>query len=76
MQKDTLKLYFYPPVMLTAVKVAVVVGTILALINHGDALLFAELKHSDMFKIALSYLVPYLVSSYSSVKTLQSMKDS
>ena len=62
---------FLRPVMLTAIKVALVVGTVLALINHGPALLALELSRQQILQIALTYLVPYCVSTYSSVKVLQ-----
>jgi len=62
---------FLRPVVLTALKVAIVVGTILALINHGPGLLALELGRQQIMQIALTYLVPYGVSTYSSVKMLQ-----
>ena len=62
---------FLRPVVLTAIKVALVVGTVLALINHGPALLALELSRQQMLQIALTYLVPYGVSTYSSVKVLK-----
>ena len=45
--------------------VALVVGTILNLINQGDRLLSGQ--HLDFMKIALTYLVPYFVSTYGAV---------
>ena len=62
---------FLRPVVLTATKVAIVVGTILALINHAPALLALELSRQQILQIALTYLVPYCVSTYSSVKILK-----
>ena len=45
--------------------VALVVGTILNLINQGDALLAA---HSlNVAKLLLTYLVPYCVATYGAV---------
>ena len=45
--------------------VAVVVGTILNLINQGEALLAA---HSlNVAKLLLTYLVPYCVATYGAV---------
>lgn len=43
---------------------AVVVGTILAAINSGSALLSGDLGTSTMTRIGLTYLVPFLVSVY------------
>lgn len=45
--------------------VALIVGTILNLINQGDAML-AGLP-LDLAKLLLTYLVPYLVSTYGAV---------
>ena len=58
-------------VIKTAVKVALVVGTLLALINHGSSLLVAEVSATQWLQIGLTYLVPYCVSTYSSVTTLR-----
>jgi hypothetical protein len=44
---------------------AIVVGTILNLINQGDALLAG--RRLDWFKLALTYLVPYCVTTYGAV---------
>lgn len=49
--------------------IALVVGTLLNLINQGDALLLGgELNY---LKIALTYCVPYIVASVSSWVTLR-----
>ena len=45
----------------------VVVGPILIAINHGDALLAGEIEPARWLKISLTLLVPYLVSTISSV---------
>jgi hypothetical protein len=45
--------------------VALVVGTILNLINQGDAVLAGQ--RLDFGKIALTYMVPYFVSTYGAV---------
>lgn len=59
------------PVAVRALRVALVVGTILAMINHGDALVRFALTPENVFKILLTYLVPYGVSTYSSVRAIQ-----
>ena len=58
-------------VMQRAVKVALIVGTILAFINHGDKLLAISLSGADMVKIILTYFVPYSVSTWSAVRAIQ-----
>lgn len=53
-----------------SLKVALLVGTILVAINQGDALLSGAITPQLMWKIPLTYIVPYLVSSYASVSTI------
>ena len=50
---------------LRSLYVALVVGTILNLINQGDALLGPG--HISWIKIVLTYFVPYAVSTYGAV---------
>ncbi|MFT5760081.1 MAG: hypothetical protein ACI9LM_004865 [Alteromonadaceae bacterium] len=52
-----------------SIKVAVIVGTLLMFINHGDIMISGKLEGHHMLKILLTYLVPYLVSTYSSVES-------
>lgn len=47
-----------------ALWLAVLVGTILTLINHGDVILTGSLP--PIWKMTLTYMVPFFVSSYSS----------
>lgn len=54
-------------VVVRAIKVAIFVGTILALINHGEKIMSLSLTYKDWFKIILTYLVPYAVSTWSAV---------
>lgn len=61
-------------IVLRAVRVALLVGTVLALINHGDKLIDGGMQTSDYLKILLTYLVPYCVSTYSSVQTVRFFK--
>ena len=55
----------------SALKVGIIVGTLLAFINHGDKILAMSFSSEDLFKIALTYLVPYGVSSWSSVMAIR-----
>ncbi|MEM8983946.1 MAG: nitrate/nitrite transporter NrtS [Pseudomonadota bacterium] len=48
--------------------VCLIVGTVLTLINNGDALLSGALQMQHVWKIPLTYCVPYLVSTYASVQ--------
>ena len=62
------KNFFRQETVYRALKVALVVGPILIIINHYDALLSLELHRHLYFKIALTFLVPYCVSAYSSAQ--------
>jgi hypothetical protein len=57
-----------------ALLMAAVVGALLITINHGDALMRGELDATRMLKIGLTLLVPYCVSTYSSVGALRSVQ--
>lgn len=48
--------------MPTAIKVALIVGTILFLINHGWALLNGHMTASRWISAGLTYVVPYMVN--------------
>ena len=58
-------------VVTRAIKVAIIVGTILAFINHGDKMLNMALSSQDWFKVILTYLVPYSVSTWSAVGAIR-----
>ncbi len=55
--------------LIRSIKVAVVVGTVLMFINHGSVIMSGKIEGHHMLKILLTYLVPYLVSTYSSVES-------
>ena len=52
------------------IKVGVVVGTILTAINQGDLILAGTLGPESAWKIPMTYLVPYLVSTYAGVSAI------
>ncbi len=57
------------PVARTAIRVSLVVGTILNLINQGEALL--AMAGVEWGKVLLNYVTPYLVASYSGARARQ-----
>jgi hypothetical protein len=57
----------YWPVCGRAIKVALVVGTILMVINQSDVLLSGHLTAWVACKIVLTYTVPFSVSTYSAL---------
>ena len=49
-----------------SIKISLVVGTILALINHYEAIFSGTLSATNIFQILLTYLVPYSVATFGS----------
>ena len=58
-------------VVVRAARIAIVVGVVLGLLNHGDVIIAAELTGTHFIKICLTFLVPYSVSTYSSVLAIR-----
>ena len=52
------------PIVTRALKISVLVGTLLNLINQGDRLFSMEFEEINMIKFLLTYLVPYSVTTY------------
>lgn len=57
-----------------ALQVSLIVGAILNLINQGWAITHADFTHINYIKMGLTFLVPYLVSTYSSAKARLTFK--
>jgi len=64
-----LSLATHPATVRRALVTAVIVGAVLVAINHGDAILSGTMTTDRTFKAALTVLVPYVVSTVSSVST-------
>ncbi len=60
---------FRPDAVITGLKVALVVGVILNLINQGEVLLSGSLLQLNWTKFALTFFVPFGVSVYSAWQT-------
>ena len=53
----------------TSAKVALFVGSILALINYGDRIFLRyDMRALDWGKLAVTYCVPYCVATYGAAK--------
>ncbi|HME53148.1 MAG TPA: nitrate/nitrite transporter NrtS [Candidatus Lokiarchaeia archaeon] len=74
MRRKTIILCFSWPIVRRALISAAIVGTILTIINHGDAILHGQVDSAIMFQIGLTVLVPYVVSTVSSVLTITNME--
>ncbi len=51
-----------------ALRMAALVGTVLALINHGPTLLAGTMDAGHWLQVGLTYVVPYCVSTYAATK--------
>lgn len=56
-----------PATVSMALRVSLAIGTLLNLINHFDVLLGAPLSATNGVQIALTYVVPYCVSTHGQV---------
>ena len=54
--------------LLFATKLALVVGTILGLINHGQAIFTGYLTFDQLIPMLITYCVPFCVSMFSQVQ--------
>lgn len=65
-----------PSVVRRALRYAVGVGMLLIAINHGDAILRGDVSLGRLFRMALTVMVPYSVSTASSVAALREFNQS
>jgi hypothetical protein len=66
-----------PSIVLRGLKFSLIVGSILVLINHGDRLFTEGVTAIQVLQILLTYGVPYVVSSLSSIQaTIAQEEDS
>ncbi len=63
-----LKIWFSRQILSRSIKTALVVGTILAFINHGDLIFRWSLTPQCWMKIGFTCLVPYSVASWTATK--------
>jgi hypothetical protein len=70
---EWLRLAVKPSVMRRALKFACVVGCVLISINHGPAILRREVTLERILQMCLTVLVPYTVSTLSSVGAMREM---
>ncbi len=54
----------HAPMLRRSITVALVVGTILTLLNQGDIILGGNWKSALYWKIPLTYCVPFCVATY------------
>ncbi|MFQ5720725.1 MAG: nitrate/nitrite transporter NrtS [Acidobacteriota bacterium] len=71
---EWLRLAFSPDVVRRGLAYAVFVGAILIAINHGDALMAHRVDAARWLKMGLTVVVPYLVSTFSSVGAMRASR--
>ena len=68
MVQKIFKIALEKEILWSSIKVAFIVGLILNLINQGDKLVLLNFKELALGKLLLTFIVPYLVSTYASVR--------
>ena len=58
-------------VLLRALKMASIVGIVLAIINHGDHILLGTMTVTNWIKVLVTFCVPFCVSTISSVLAIR-----
>jgi hypothetical protein len=71
MVREWLQIAEEPAVVRRSIKYAIIVGTILITINHGTILLSGGLTRMRLLQMGLTVIVPYLVSTASSVGAIR-----
>ena len=61
-----------PSVLKRSARIALVVGLVLAALNHGDRIFAGNVDTNTLLKICLTFFVPFCVSTYSSVLAVRS----
>jgi hypothetical protein len=72
--KKFLNLLFSPSLAVYSLKVALVVGTILLIINHSQAIYFGYMDNGRWVSALVSYVVPYLVSIHGQISSMEKKK--
>ena len=62
---------FRKDVFFRAFKMALIVGVVLAIINHGDHIFLGTMKVTNWIKIFVTFCVPFCVSTISSVLAIK-----
>ena len=58
-------------VLIRAIKMASIVGVVLAIINHGDHILLGTMTATNWIKVLITFCVPFCVSTISSVLAIR-----
>lgn len=61
-------------ILLKSFKIALVVGSILNIINQGDKILALDFQNLNHIKSILTYIVPFMVSTYTALSIKMKFK--
>ena len=61
----------HAPMLRRSFKVAVVVGTVLTLLNQGDTLFSGAWQNALYWKIPLTYCVPFMVATFGALTNIR-----
>lgn len=64
------KIAFHRSTVNKAITISLTVGTVLNLINQGDFIFQMQWEKISVFKVFLTYLTPFCVSTYSTATAL------
>jgi hypothetical protein len=56
------------PTLLFSIRMALIVGTLLAVINHGQAIVTGHFTSDHLLPLLLTYCVPFSVAMYSQIQ--------
>ena len=71
---DWFRLAAHPATVRRALVTALIVGALLIAINHGAAIISGQVTRTRIFQMCLTVLVPYIVSTVSSVSTRRELR--
>jgi hypothetical protein len=61
-----------PPVFRRCLIIALVVGTLLSLVNQGDAIVAGHLDRVGLLRMIANYVIPFVVSNLGALASLES----
>ena len=65
----------HPPLLKRSLGIAAVVGTVLVVINQGDVLVSSRWPGALVWKVPLTYLVPFLVATWGALLSCRVVLD-
>ena len=75
MKSKFVKNWFRRETTLRAIRVALIVGPILTIINQHNVIIEGNFDLKFFYKLVLTFMVPYCVSAFSSAKAYGSMEE-